>query len=272
MTHDATPFVKWVGGKRSIMDELIKRCPKSFGTYWEPFVGGGALFFALRQQLKEAVLSDLNLDLIIAYKAIQREPDALIKELKLFARRHSEEFYYQIRNQHEQDEPLRVAARLLYLNKTCYNGLWRVNSKGQFNVPVGRYDNPDIVQEENVRACHKTLQGISIEYGEFSRITPRRGDFVYFDPPYHPTDSTAFTEYEKSGFTETNQKALHDFALSLHKKGVFVMLSNSDTDYIRALYSEKAFKVETVQAPRMVNCKSNKRNNVNELLIRTFDA
>lgn len=268
----ASPFVKWVGGKRSVISDLLQAVPKSFNTYWEPFVGGGALFYALRSSLKSAVLSDLNLDLVLAYKVIQQDPESLIKELRTFSRSHEESFYYEVRSQHEQGDAVRIAARLIYLNRTCYNGLWRVNSRGHFNVPMGRYENPDIVQEQNIWACHRILKGIQIEYGGFQRISPRRGDFVYFDPPYHPTDSSAFTEYEKSGFTEHNQQALHDFALELHKSGVFVMLSNSDTEFIRGLYSERQFRVATIQAPRAVNCKPNKRSAVNELLIRTYDA
>jgi DNA adenine methylase len=266
----ATPFVKWAGGKRSLMEELLPRVPQSIGTYWEPFSGGAALFFALRKQLKSAVLCDLNVDLVIAYKVIQQDLDALLRELKQFATRHSEEFYYSVRDQHEVDDPIRVAARLLYLNRTCYNGLWRVNSKGQFNVPIGRYENPDIVQEENLRECHKALQSVSVEYGDFTKIAPKKGDFVYFDPPYYPADPKAFTAYERSGFAEQDHVRLCEFAATLHKRGVRVMLSNSDSAFIRELYDKKGFHIDTVTAPRLVNCKPGKRNAVNELLIRSY--
>lgn len=266
----ATPFVKWVGGKRSIIDALKARLPKEFKGYWEPFVGGGALFFELRQRLTESHLSDTNFDLIMAYKVIQKDPETLIALLKQHAEKHSEEYYYSVRSQHQLQDPVEVAARFIYLNKTGYNGLYRVNSSGEFNVPFGRYKNPGVVQEDNLRAVHKALEGVEIRLGGFEEIAPKAGDLAYFDPPYHPTDDTSFTAYSKAGFSEKNQQQLRDFALELHKKGVLVMLSNSDTKYIRDLYGDKAFKIYEVMAPRFVNCKPNKRNPVSELIITNY--
>ncbi len=268
----ATPFVKWVGGKRNLMHILIHKTPETFGNYYEPFVGGGALFFELARcgRLSKAHLSDTNLDLVFAYQAIKKDPTALIEKLKEHTKRHSDEYYYKVRAKNYLDDPVEIAARFIYLNKTGYNGLYRVNSKGEFNVPVGRYKNPGIVQEENIWACHKALKNAEIRYGEFDIITPQRGDFVYFDPPYHPTDETSFTKYSKLDFTEQDQVRLSKFAVKLHKNGVKVMLSNSDTHFIKDLYNSSVFKITIVQAPRFVNCKPNKRNAVNEVLITNY--
>jgi DNA adenine methylase len=266
----ATPFVKWVGGKRSIIDDLKAHLPDNFNDYYEPFIGGGALFFALHQRLRKAHLSDTNLDLIIAYRMVQQAPEKLLELLKEHAQKHSEEYYYKVRDRHFLQDPVEKAARLLYLNKTCYNGLWRVNSKGKFNVPIGRYKNPGIVQEENILACCNALQAVDIQLADFDEIQPMEGDFVYFDPPYYPMDDASFTRYAKLDFTEQDQVRLRNFVLELSKKGVNVMLSNSDTTFIRDLYKSKPFKTATVQAPRFVNCKSNKRNPVNEVLITNY--
>ena len=266
----AQPFVKWVGGKRSIIHELVSRAPQEFGDYWEPFVGGGALFFELYPGLSVAHLSDSNFDLVMTYKVIQKDPEKLLALLEKHAAAHSEAYYYKVRSQHDLNDPIAIAARFLYLNKTCYNGLYRVNRKGEFNVPVGRYTNPGIVQRENIMACSKALEHARIEYRDFTEITPAAGDFVYFDPPYHPTDDTSFTSYTKSDFTEKDQRILADFALELHRKGVKVMLSNSHTRFITDLYSNPAFKTETVQAPRMVNCKPQGRASVDEVVVTNY--
>lgn len=274
----ATPFVKWVGGKRSIMDALKARLPEDFSHYYEPFIGGGALFFELHRKLqgecsktfRKAYLSDTNFDLVMAYSVVQRAPEELLELLREHARKHSEEYYYKMRDKHHLQNPAEIAARLLYLNKTCYNGLWRVNSKGEFNVPIGRYKNPGIVQEENILACCQALQNVDIRLAAFDEIKPTEGDFVYFDPPYHPMDDASFTRYAKLDFNEQDQVRLRDFALKLHKQGVKVMLSNSDTAFIRNLYGGKAFQTATVQALRLVNCKANKRSAVNEVLITNY--
>lgn len=268
----AAPFVKWVGGKRSLMDALILKVPGVFGKYHEPFVGGGALFFELarRERLAGVCLGDTNLELTLAYTAIKKDPAALIEKLKTHAAKHREEYYYKIRAKTGLEDAIDTAARFIYLNKTGYNGLYRVNSKGEFNVPVGRYKNPGIVQEENVWACHRALRNTGIRYGEFDTITPQRDDFVYFDPPYHPTDETSFTKYSRLDFTGQDQVRLRDFAVKLHKSGVKVMLSNSDTRFIKDLYKGSVFKIAIVQAPRFVNCKPDKRNAVNEVLITNY--
>lgn len=268
----ATPFVKWVGGKRSLMNVLMRKVPETFEDYYEPFVGGGALFFELagRKRLTKAYLSDTNLDLAFAYKVIQQDPTALIEALKVHASKHDDEYYYQVRARANLQNPVDIAARFIYLNKTSYNGLYRVNSKGEFNVPVGRYKNPGILQENNIWACHEALKVADVKYKEFDNITAKAGDFVYCDPPYHPKDETSFTKYSKLDFSEQDQVRLRDFVVKLHKNGVKVMLSNSDTLFIKDLYKSNIFKIAIEQAPRFVNCKPNKRNAVNEVLITNY--
>ena len=237
------------------MRELISRLPQQFNRYYEPFVGGGALFFELQKQLTDTFLSDSNFDLVVTYKVIQQDVDILIEKLRKHAKNHGKDYYYRTRKDHDPKNPVDRAARFIYLNRTCYNGLWRVNSKGEFNVPMGRYKNPSVVQEDKLRACNEALQHAQINYWEFNRIAPGRGDFVYCDPPYHPTDNTSFTRYSKLDFTEHDQVRLKDFAKELHDRGVQVMLSNSDTKFIRDIYNSKVFTVERVEAPRLVNCK-----------------
>ncbi len=266
----ALPFVKWVGGKRSIISELVGRLPKTFNNYYEPFVGGGALFFEIADKLKSAYLSDTNIDLVITYNVIKKDLPKLIELIKIHAQNHNESYYYRIRDKHSIQDPIEIAARLIYLNKTCYNGLYRVNKKGEFNVPIGSYTNPTILQEKNLSACNKALQSVKIEYQEFDHIKPIKGDFVYFDPPYHPTSETSFTTYSKLDFTEKDHIRLAEFFLKLHKIGVKLMLSNSNTKFIKELYKNNAFKVEIVHAPRFVNCKPKGRKDVQELLITNY--
>ncbi len=269
-TNKATPFVKWVGGKRSIIEQLKLRLPKEFNDYYEGFVGGGALYFEIIKDIKKAYLSDANLDLIITYKVIQKDPDVLIEALKQHQKSHNEKYYYRIRAQHTLDDPISIASRLIYLNKTCFNGLYRVNKKGEFNVPMGSYVNPGILNESNIMACSKALKKATIEYKDYTQIEAKTGDFCYFDPPYHPTSDTSFTAYHLLDFTEIDQIALADFCTELHKKGVKVMVSNSNTKFIRDLYKSSIFKIGIVNAPRLVNCKANGRNSVEEVIITNY--
>lgn len=270
--YDASPFVKWVGGKRSIIDQLTKNLPENFESYYEPFMGGAALFFEIQSRINQAYLSDTNFDLVITFKAVQKDPKALIAKLEEHARKDSDDYYYKIRAQHELQDPINIAARFIYLNKTCFNGLYRVNKKGEFNVPRGSSTKPNIIQKDNILAGSQILQKANIEYREFDAIKPITNDFVYFDPPYHPSDSTSFTKYTKLDFSEKDQQRLRDFALQLNRVGVKVMLSNSDTPFIRNLYSANIWHVKTVQAPRMVNCKADGRGAVNELLITNYEV
>lgn len=269
-TKQATPFIKWVGGKRGIIDELKERLPKHFNNYYEAFLGGGALFFELSKNLKKAFLSDMNFDLVVAYNVIKKDPDKLIAILEKYSELHSEDFYYKLRSKHDLQDPFEIASRFIYLNKTCFNGLFRVNKKGEFNTPMGKYSNPGICQEENIRACHKALKHATIEYRDFTTISPEKGDLCYFDPPYHPTDENSFTAYAKGDFSEKDQRDLATFCTDLHKKGVYVMVSNNNTKFIRDLFKSNIFKKGIVNAPRLVNCKPNGRNSVEELLITNY--
>jgi len=264
---NATPFLKWVGGKRSIITELTSRIPKKFNNYYEPFVGGGALFFTLQPNLKKAYLSDMNRELVVCYKSIKQNPEKLISLLEKHATLHNKTYFYQIRETNDSGM-LNIAARMIYLNRTCYNGLYRVNRSGQFNAPIGNYKNPNIVQKNNIWACHQALQNSEIKKQDFAKINPQKGDFVYFDPPYHPLDANSFTSYTGNDFTAKDQVRLWEFILKLNQKGVFFMLSNSDTPFIRTMYRD--FNVQTVLAPRNVNCKGNKRSAVKELLITNY--
>jgi DNA adenine methylase len=268
----AAPFVKWAGGKRSIIDELVHRLPRTFNRYWEPFVGGGALFFEIHASLTSATLSDFNFELMVAYNAVKRDPLSLIGKLEVHAIRHGKAYYYKVRKRRKIQDSFELAARFLYLNKTCYNGLYRVNRKGEFNVPIGSYVNPEIVPRENILACRAALSMAQLEYREFDTITPDAGDFVYCDPPYHPVNSTSFTKYTKLEFGEAEQQRLRNFALQLHQGGVKIMLSNSDTPLIRDLYRGRPWQLATVQAPRIVNCKPDGRGAINELVITNYSV
>jgi DNA adenine methylase len=265
------PFVKWVGGKRALMGELRARVPSTFGGYFEPFVGGGALFFGLSSQIEQATLVDSNLELALTYQVIRKDPEELIARLRREAARHSPDHYYRMRERAPRD-PVGTAVRFLYLNKTCFNGLYRVNKSGKFNAPLGRYANPAIVSEENIRACSGALQKATMLHGDFESIRPlvQRGDFVYFDPPYHPTSDDSFTAYTANNFTEKDQVRLRDFAVELGRRGVRVLLSNSRTRLIEDLYRRASFTKHVVCAPRFVNCKPGERGRVEELLITNY--
>jgi DNA adenine methylase len=265
------PFVKWVGGKRALLGELRAHVPPAFGRYFEPFVGGGALFFGLSSRIEHATLVDSNLELALTYQVIKKAPEVFLARLKRQAARHSAEHYYRMRERAPRD-PIATAVRFLYLNKTCFNGLYRVNRSGQFNAPLGRYTHPAIVSEANIRACSNALQKATVLHGDFESIRPlvQRGDLVYFDPPYHPTTDDSFTAYTANNFTEKDQVRLRDFAVELGRQGVRVMLSNSRTRLIEDLYRRAPFTKHIVCAPRFVNCKPAARGPVQELLITNY--
>jgi DNA adenine methylase len=261
------PFVKWAGGKRQLLSDIKLRLPQSFNKYFEPFLGGAAVFFELTPS--RAALSDVNSQLITTYKAIQDNVATLVEALKEHASQHSKEYYYKTRSRHSLTSDLEIAARFIYLNKTCFNGLYRVNKKGEFNVPIGSYKNPTIVQEDNLWACHYALKNASIDYKEFDTINPQSKDFVYFDPPYDMINDASFTSYTMLGFSRDDQTRLKEFCDSLHSKGVFFMLSNSNTDFIRNLY--EGYNLDVVMASRFVNSKGNSRKNkVEEVLITNY--
>ncbi|PCJ54092.1 MAG: hypothetical protein COA73_14650 [Candidatus Hydrogenedentota bacterium] len=270
------PFLKWVGGKRQLLPELLKRIDEAgdFGRYHEPFIGGGALFFELYRQgrlgRKKAYLSDYNPRLIETYEVVRDDTDKLIHLLKQHKAKNEHDYYYEVRA-NVPNEKTERAARIIYMNKTCYNGLYRENSKGLFNTPYGRYKNPQICDEENLHACAEALGHAKLVAQHFDMITKsaKKGDLVYFDPPYHPVSKTAsFTGYAKDGFGEDAQRLLaHDFR-KLHEHGVKVLLSNSYTPFILELY--KGFTIDEVSANRAINSRADRRGKISEALIRNF--
>ncbi|MEE2750680.1 MAG: DNA adenine methylase, partial [Myxococcota bacterium] len=263
----AQPFLKWAGGKRRLLPDLIRHLPEEYGTYFEPFLGGGALFFAVRPS--RGVLSDTNERLVRTWKTVRDAPEALIEKLSEFP--HDEEFFLQQRKRDiDVEEDVEVAAWMLYLNKTAYNGLYRVNSKGGFNVPFGRYENPTICDEGRIRHCSEMLSGVAIHHRDFTVVLEeaQRGDFVYFDPPYVPlSESSSFTGYTRDGFTLDDQARLRDLASALKKRGVCVLLSNSSAPQVHELYAD-GFEVREVQVSRAINSKASGRGKIAELLIR----
>lgn len=275
MSHHTIPrpFLKWVGGKGQLVGQLIERTPAQFGAYHEPFMGGGAFFFALyrAQRIRTAFLSDINTELVDAYTAVRDETEAVIERLAKF--RHTEKFFYtqRKRNPWRMIRPNR-AARMIFLNKTCYNGLYRVNSKGQFNAPFGRYKNPKFRDVENLHAVAKALTNVSLQNESFNIVleNTRPGDFVYFDPPYVPLSVTAnFTSYHRDGFGYDEQVRLRNVACELDQRGVHVMLSNSATEVVRDLYGSH-FNIEQVLARRAINSDPNKRGKLSEFLITNY--
>lgn len=263
----ASPFVKWVGGKRELLPALLPHMPTTFGTYYEPFVGGGALFFHLAP--KQAVLGDSNQRLIRAYLGVKTAVGRVIELLGSYP--YTKTFYLNLRTREvDADTDAEVAAWLIYLNKTGYNGLYRVNSKNIFNVPYGDHRKPNICDEPTLRACARALAGTTLKYGDFETITAdaRRGDVVYFDPPYVPRSSSSFfTSYTASGFGPAEQERLRDVALLLKRRGVHVRLSNSATELIEGLYS-RHFDLIPVLARRRVNRDGAGRGEITEYLIK----
>ena len=272
------PFVKWAGGKRQLITLLEGHLPKKFGTYYEPFLGGGALLFHLLNQSPnlKCNISDLNSDLILAYITIRDKVEQLVESLERHSGKYSadqREYYYSVRESAPKNQIEKVS-RLLFLNKTCFNGLYRVNSKGQFNVPLGRYTNPSIVNKENLISVSKILQSknIAIRCQDFEAILDeaKKDDFVYFDPPYQPVSKTAnFTSYTKCEFTYDDLKRLANVCQKLDKKDCKVLLSNSNTKEVRKLFSSK-WKVVEVSANRAINSNSKKRTGHSELLIKNY--
>lgn len=265
------PFLKWAGGKRAILPQILKHIPKEYNTYYEPMIGAGALFFELMP--KAAVINDVNEELINCYEVIRNNPQELIEALKNY--KNSEEFFYKTRaldrspswgNMSRIDR----AARTIYLNKTCYNGLYRVNSRGQFNAPYGRYSGEIKIEKDlliNISNYFKQTQ-IEILNKDFKEAISlaKKGDFIYFDPPYDPLNKTSsFTAYTKKGFDDSDQIRLKDTFVSLVERGCSVLLSNSSTDFIRNLY--KDYQIVEIMSPRCINSEGQKRGKIKELLI-----
>jgi len=269
-----SPFLKWAGGKSQLLPQYARYFPEKYGRYFEPFLGGGAVFFYLKPE--SAFLSDYNEELINCYIQVRDNPNKLMDLLILHKKNHNKfqkDYYYRIREEvYDQLDDIEKAARTIYLNKTCYNGLYRLNSMGQFNVPFGRYKNPRIFDPDNLFAVSKILQEVRLEVMDYREVIDiaKPGDFVYFDPPYHPlSETSSFTGYTELLFREEDQRNLSKLFHQLDKKGCLVMHSNSDTELIRNLYSR--YKRVGIRANRFINSKAEGRKAIGELLILNYD-
>lgn len=279
LSNQPKPFLKWVGGKRALMPEIIERMPKKFNNYFEPFVGGGALFFELKKrgmlEGKKSYLFDVNKELINVYNTVKNNPQELIEILREFQSNHSHDFYYQTRAMDKESSFSSLSnamrsARFIYLNKTCFNGLYRVNSKGFYNVPMGSYKNPTICDKNLIYSASRALQDTEVLHVDFTKVLDfaKKGDFVYFDPPYYPlTPTSNFTSYNQDIFLDDEQKRLFYVFEKLSQKSLHVMLSNSDTKFTKELYKE--YKIDFVEMNRFINSKSAGRGKIKEILVRS---
>lgn len=297
----ARPFLKWAGGKTQLLSILIESLPmrpKDGYTYAEAFLGGGALFFELKNRgwIKSATLNDANPELILCYKAIRDSLSDVVKELRNIENSFPEslelqsDYFYKARKEWNSEicksvalYPKKLIARrvalTIFLNKTCYNGLFRVNSKGEFNTPFGKYKNPKICDEPNLRSVSESLQDVELLCGDYSRLTNQNKsfDFIYFDPPYRPlTTSSSFTAYNKSGFNDENQKELSNFVKTVSKTDIHILLSNSDPkvadpsdEFFDVLY--EGFHIKRILASRMINSKGDGRGKITEILVSNYD-
>ena len=272
------PVLKWVGGKRQLLETFKPLFPKRFTTYCEPFLGGGAVFFNL--QPRKAYVNDINVELMLVYRVIRDDVESLIEILSTY--KNEPDFFYAVRDLDRDKEKfdrlseIERAARIIYLNKTCFNGLYRVNNAGEFNSPFGSYRNPNIVNAPTLRAVNKYLNSAeeiiltATDYAEVLSELPKN-TFVYLDPPYAPVSTTAnFTGYTKGGFNRDEQIRLRNCCDDLSERGIKFMLSNSDTDFIRELYSDSFYNITFVKARRSVNSVASKRGDVDELVIRNY--
>jgi DNA adenine methylase len=276
MKFNLQPVLKWVGGKRQIIQQILEHMPDEYGRYFEPFLGGGSVFLSISP--KNAVINDYNTELMNLYKIIKNNPYGLVKILGTFKNNKSE--FYRIRNLDRENNFLRAnndtfrAARTIFLNKTCFNGLYRVNAKGEFNVPFGNYKNPKIIDSENIYRISEFLNKYNIkilntQYSDSLKYV-RKNDFVYFDPPYDPiSDTSSFTSYTEKGFTREDQIKLKETCDLLDLKGVKFLLSNSATDFVLDLY--KDYNVTLIDVRRNIAASTEKRTIVKEVLIRNYE-
>ena len=274
-SHLARPFLKWAGGKRQLLPAIAEYIPAKYTEYYEPFIGAGAVLFSL--QPKKCTINDTNSELINCYQVIKQQPEELLTLCQQHQENNSKEYYYQLREQDRQDNfkdrsPVERAARIIYLNKTCFNGLFRVNSSGQFNVPYGKYKNPLIADPAVIKAISTYLDRakVSILNGDFERAVAKakKGSFIYFDPPYHPlSDTSSFTGYSMNGFGEAEQIGLKELCDELSDRGCQILASNSAAPFIKSLYNDPRYEVVEVKATRAINAVSSKRGKINELLI-----
>ena len=263
----ALPFVKWAGGKRSIIPIIRKFLPDNIERYHEPFVGGGAVFFAFESMIKTATLSDLNEELMLAYHSISNHTEEVIVALEKHTENHKTNGYYtKVRDKQKPKDLVDISARFIYLNKTCFNGLYRVNKSGKFNVPQGKYKNPKICDPANLKIVARALEKATLRVGPFDEtITPKSGDFIYCDPPYDGT----FAGYQKEGFGDSDQERLKASVDMWTKQGVSIMLSNSDTPFIRKLY--KGYNIYSITAYRHISSDGDTRGEKPEVLITNYE-
>jgi DNA adenine methylase len=273
------PFIKWAGGKQQLIPQLSQKFPENFKNYFEPFVGSAAVFFYLKKVRHDvcATLMDSNEELINCYQVVRDNLELLVPLLEVHKTNHSKEYYYQVRaTKVERLSPVESAARFIYLNKTCYNGLYRVNSKKQFNVPMGSYINPRIFNLSILKAARDALQSVIFKPCDFNGVLEEaeKGDFIYFDPPYFPISKTSsFTSYSvsssgKASFGANEQRKLAEVFTRLDARSCYVVLSNSNCDFIRNLY--QGFTIHEVQARRAINCNGQGRGLISELVITNF--
>ncbi|MDI1495143.1 MAG: DNA adenine methylase [Cenarchaeum symbiont of Oopsacas minuta] len=278
LVQKAKPFVKWAGGKRQLIQVLSDNMPEKYGTYYEPFLGGGAFLFHILEQnpFQRCVVSDTNADLILTYVTVRDRPEELIASLKRHAREYERDrrvYYGAIRASTPKSEVAK-SSRLIFLNRTCFNGLYRVNKKGKFNVPIGSYMKPNIVNEENIRATSSLLRAsrIKIICGDFESIVrdATKGDFAYFDPPYKPVSKTAsFTSYSADNFGDSELDRLATLCNSLAKKRCYVMTTNSNVSGITDIFGG-SWNVQRIVANRAINSNANKRTGHKELLLKNY--
>lgn len=269
------PIIKWVGGKRQLINDLKELMPKKYNRYFEPFIGGGALFFELKP--KDAFINDYNSELTNLYSIVRDNPQGLIDHV--CKHKNESDYYYSIRaldrdiKTYSKLTDIERASRFIYLNKTGFNGLYRVNSQGQCNVPFGRYENPNYCDPKNIEECSSLLQNTEISNGDFDIIRGKvqKGDLVYLDPPYVPLNATSsFTGYTDKGFDEDMQLRLRELCDHIDSVGAFFMLSNSYTDYILELYDVKGYTVHTVKASRSINSKASGRGKIKEVVVTNY--
>lgn len=272
---EAKPFLKWAGGKRQLLSIIQQYLPAKYTEYYEPFVGAGAMLFSLQPQ--KSTINDSNGELINCYQVIRDQPEELLKLCQQHRENNTKEYYYQLREQDRQDDfnqrtPVERAARIIYLNKTCFNGLFRVNNSGQFNVPYGKYKNPVIADPTVIRAISAYLNQAQVDIfnGDFEQAVSKaqKGSFIYFDPPYYPLSNTSsFTGYSMNSFAEKEQKRLKEVCDELTKRNCQVLASNSAAPFIKFLYDDPNYEVVEVKATRAINAVASKRGRINELLI-----
>ncbi|UZE93715.1 MAG: Dam family site-specific DNA-(adenine-N6)-methyltransferase [Candidatus Pacearchaeota archaeon] len=269
-------FLKWAGGKKRLIKDIERSLPKKIDRYFEPFLGAGAIFFYIKQKYnpKFCVISDINKDLIDTFKAVIDNPKELIKFLKYFKKNNSKEFYYRVRDKFNKGKfkQIQKSAAFIYLNKTCYNGLYRVNSKGGFNVPYGKYKNPEIFNEKTIMFASRLLKNVRIKCQNYEKIKDyiRKNDFVYLDPCYDPLKKTSFANYTPKRFCDVDNEKLSLFVAELKRRNSKVLLSNNITKNVKRLYPKNQFNIIKVWCSRSINCIGEKRGKIPELLIKNY--